>query len=436
MVVLKNIVGLGAVLLMIGHQSGVNGQLTVPQQQAAADASVLPPVGQTIDSQAPYYGWSAPKTFQPWSVNTSAVGGVPAPFVYGPTYVFTVNTSVTSTSGGTTYPYILINPANGASIDYTPRRTANTGTFQKILIIWMENQDWTWTESDSNWRQVSELGLTMTNYSAITHPSEPNYAAQWGGDFFGINNDNWFNINATNLSDLMDNAHVTWKSYQEEYVPLPGGACDNNQGIGLNDSHLGLHGSGTQLYQRKHNPPIIFTSVNTNVSRCQNIVSEGQFINDVLNNNLPQVSFYTPNIVNDGHDTDAEGDTRTTSSAFWVKQFLTSYLPYLQQQNVLVQLTFDESDYPNTINTPLYPVANQVVSILYGPSSLITPNTTYSGFINHYGVLDAIEQNFALGSLLRNDSLPANGGQNFFDALNKANQKAGQFYSINATGIA
>jgi hypothetical protein len=85
---------------------------------------------------------SAPKTFQPWSVNTSAVGGVPAPFVYGPTYVFTVNTSVTSTSGGTSYPYILINPANGASIDYTPRRTANTGTFQKILIIWMENQDW------------------------------------------------------------------------------------------------------------------------------------------------------------------------------------------------------------------------------------------------------------------------------------------------------
>ena len=42
MVVLKNIVGLGAVLLMIGHQSGVNGQLTVPQQQAAADASILP----------------------------------------------------------------------------------------------------------------------------------------------------------------------------------------------------------------------------------------------------------------------------------------------------------------------------------------------------------------------------------------------------------
>jgi hypothetical protein len=301
----------------------------------------------------------------------------------------------------------------------------------------------------------------------------------------------WFNINATNLSDLMDNAHVTWKSYQEEYVPLPGGmyriiqatayhrsvhtetvtatemddnlqiypislslnihmhtnivigiamdvcltgACDNGMGIGYTDKSP--YASGTQLYQRKHNPPMLYTSVNSNISRCQNIVSEAQFISDVLSGNMPQVSFYTPNIVDDGHDTDSEGDSRTTSSAFWVKQFLTSYLPYLQQQNVLVQLTFDESDYPNTINTPLYPVANQVVSILYGPSSLITPNTTYSGFINHYGVLDAIEQNFALGSLLRNDSLPANGGQNFFDALNKANQKAGQFYSINATGIA
>lgn len=85
----------------------------------------------------------------------------------------------------------------------------------------------------------------------------------------------------------------------------------------------------------------------------------------------------------------------------------------------MVQLTFDEADYPDFLDPypELYPVANQIPSILFGPSNLVTPNTTYAGYINHYGVLDAIEQNFALGSLGRNDSVPENGGQNFFNAL-------------------
>ena len=151
----------------------------------------------------------------------------------------------------------------------------------------------------------------MTNYSGISHPSEPNYAAFWGGDFFGLNSDSYFTINATNLGDLLEYSGKTWKSYQENYVPLPGGKCNTNMGIGPGDKF----GQGTQLYQRKHNPPMLYSNIGLNDTRClEHIVGLDSFIYDVINGNMPDVSYYTPNIVNDGHDDDQWGDVRTTSS--------------------------------------------------------------------------------------------------------------------------
>lgn len=58
--------------------------------------------------------------------------------VYGDHYKFGVDYSKNSTTHGKTYSLITIDPINGDQIDYTPRQTNNTGTFQKILIIWME----------------------------------------------------------------------------------------------------------------------------------------------------------------------------------------------------------------------------------------------------------------------------------------------------------
>ncbi len=38
---------------------------------------------------------------------------------------------------------------------------------------------------------IASQGITLTNYWAVTHPSEPNYCAAAGGDHFGMDNDDF-----------------------------------------------------------------------------------------------------------------------------------------------------------------------------------------------------------------------------------------------------
>jgi len=74
----------------------------------------------------------------------------------------------------------------------------------------------------------------MTNYYALTHPSEPNYVAAVGGDFFGMADDRVYNIptksvtsssvhtffshfthSMSTIVDLLEQKNIPWASYQE-----------------------------------------------------------------------------------------------------------------------------------------------------------------------------------------------------------------------------
>jgi len=43
-------------------------------------------------------------------------------------------------------------------------------------------------------QSLASRGILLDQYYALTHPSEPNYAAIVGGDFWGMANDNVYNI--------------------------------------------------------------------------------------------------------------------------------------------------------------------------------------------------------------------------------------------------
>lgn len=77
---------------------------------------------------------------------------------------------------------------------------------------------------------------------------------------------------------------VNRKAYQEDY---PGGCA-------MQYSYGG--------YVRKHNPFISFKSVHLNATRCAKIVPATQLDIDLATGNLPQYSFYTPTMDNDGHE--------------------------------------------------------------------------------------------------------------------------------------
>jgi acid phosphatase len=119
---------------------------------------------------------------------------------------------------------------------------------------------------------LATQGITLTNYYATTHPSEPNYAAVVGGDNFGMDNDD-FNAIPANIStvvDLLDTKGISWGEYQEG-LPYAGfqGFNFSNQVSFAND------------YVRKHNPLILYDSVTSNATRLSLIKNFTSFNSDL-----------------------------------------------------------------------------------------------------------------------------------------------------------
>src|SRR5947208_17158562 len=71
---------------------------------------------------------------------------------------------------------------------------------------------------DASQKHLASQGITLTNYWGVTHPSEPNYCAAAGGDYFGIDNDDFLLIpsNVSSIVDLLDTKGISWAEYQED----------------------------------------------------------------------------------------------------------------------------------------------------------------------------------------------------------------------------
>ena len=81
-------------------------------------------------------------------------------------------------------------------------------------------------------------GILLTNYFGVTHPSEPNYVASVGGDYFGMDNDNLNNVplNVSTVVDLLESKGITWAEYMQD-MPSTGfqGMQFLNPKTGAND---------------------------------------------------------------------------------------------------------------------------------------------------------------------------------------------------------
>lgn len=147
------------------------------------------------------------------------------------------------------------------------------------------------------------------------------------------------------------------------------------------------------MYVRKHDPLILFESVVSNATRLSLIKNFTSFSNDVAAKTLPQWAFITPNMTDDGHD------TNVTFAANWERNFLEPLLNNSYFMNgTLLLLTFDEDE--------TYTEHNNVFSILIGGPDVIPANlkgTTDSTFYNHYSTISSVSVNWGLPSLGRWD---------------------------------
>src|SRR5262245_25118221 len=109
--------------------------------------------------------------------------------------------------------------AGAAPAAAQPTTTTGVSHYDHIFVIVEENHgfgDVIGNPAAPNLNALAqEFGLA-TNYFGVSHPSEPNYVALLGGDFFGIADDNPYFINTVDKPSLitqLDRAGVTWKAY-------------------------------------------------------------------------------------------------------------------------------------------------------------------------------------------------------------------------------
>ncbi|KAK0614916.1 phosphoesterase family-domain-containing protein [Bombardia bombarda] len=271
--------------------------------------------------------------------------------------------------------------AAATALTLSPTSTVAGKTFDRYIQIFLENTDYSKAIADPSLAYLASQGISLTNYFAITHPSQPNYVAAVGGNTFGITDDSFQRISSSTKTvvDLLDTAGISWGIYQE-HSPYTGFQANwKNQVSGADD------------YVRKHNPLISYDSVTSDINRLAKSKNFTQFDKDLAANKLPQWMFITPNMTNDGHD------TSITVSGKWSRNFLTPLLsnPKFNIDRTLIVLTFDEG---STLGT------NQIYSVLLGsavPSAKI--GTTNSTKYNHYSLIKTAELNWNLGSLGQND---------------------------------
>jgi phospholipase C len=215
-----------------------------------------------------------------------------------------------------------------------------------------------------------------SHYSAITHPSLPNYLAVTSGTTAGITSDcnppggRCLDTGA-NLAEELDAAGRSWKMYAES-MPAP---CST---------------TNTGLYAVKHNPFLYFPSVTRSAAYCRaHDVPYDQLAVDLASaHTLPDFSFISPNLCDDMHDCSVAAGDRWLSAN--VPRILAS--PAFSTQRSLLVITFDEGDAAD----------NVVPCVFAGPAA--RRGTTVSTPFTHYSLLRTIEKAWGLPAMTANDA--------------------------------
>ena len=252
----------------------------------------------------------------------------------------------------------------------TPLPLEASKHFERVILIIMENEDYPDAIHNSYLKELAQQGALFTNFHAVDHPSYPNYMAMTGGETFGIKNDNQIIIDQKSIGDLLSEKNLHWKNYAEDFP----GRC--------------FLGDTFKRYARKHVPMISYKNVQSHPEECKKIGSGDDFQKDWKSNQLPEYSFYTPDMDHDAHDKSLD------FAGKWLKKFLSPILIDAEKmKGTLVILTFDES----SRNEP----SNQIYTLMVGP--MVKKNVQNSTYLNHYDVLRTIEDNFNLGTLNKSD---------------------------------
>jgi phosphatidylinositol-3-phosphatase len=204
--------------------------------------------------------------------------------------------------------------------------------------------------------ELASRGAVFTRSYAIAHPSQPNYVAL----FAGRTNPDGDGCAVLGIPPYSDNLGAelirskrTFVGYAED-LPRPG-----------------YRGCVAGNYARKHAPWAHFTTIpDASIEPLTALPRDWD--------RLPNVSFVTPNILNDMHS----GSIRRGDD--WLRRRMGPLITWAAQHDTLIVITWDESSAALT---------NHIPTIFLGP--MVKPGR-YDEPITHYRVLRTLEDLYGL----------------------------------------
>lgn len=229
---------------------------------------------------------------------------------------------------------------------------------------------------------AAKCGLA-TNYSAVTHPSLPNYLAMTSGGTQGLagkdsSPSNPGSLAADNIFNEVKLSGHQWRSYSES---MPS-----------NCYHADYPPAPNAYYTVHHEPAVYYADIAADCKNWdvpQGTATSGAMISDINSGNLPAFAFVGPN--DDGGCRTCGGDVDPQK----LDGYLREWLPHIfatrsyRAGKTAIFITWDESDSTSS---------NQVAMIAVAPS--IPAGTQSPVAFNHYSLLRSIQEMLGISNLL------------------------------------
>ncbi|MFK7747256.1 MAG: alkaline phosphatase family protein, partial [Kordia sp.] len=179
--------------------------------------------------------------------------------------------------------------------------------FDRVITIMFENQYRSYVIQNPFLKKLAAAGADMTNYFGAFHPSQTNYLASFAGEICGVTNDipPASPLLQETLVDILEAKNVSWKAYMEAYPNEAWNPDWVNADYDTSEQPItqfpAADAKDLSRYYRKHNAFASFHNVQKDKDRWEKIVNDVQFWQDIANDDLPEYSWFTPDIWNDGH---------------------------------------------------------------------------------------------------------------------------------------
>jgi hypothetical protein len=362
-------------------------------------------------------------------------------------------------------------------------QAASLPQVRHVFVIMLENENYAGTFGTPSAdpylaTTLAGEGALLENYYGTGHESNDNYISLVSGqppnvenqadcqifsDFLGgvalpngveAGDGCVYPAGVANIGTQLTARGLAWKAYEEDMGNDPtreAAACGHPALNAQDKTQTAEAGDG---YATRHDPFVYFHSVIDNQTYCdQHVVALGSpngampptalpgetgLATDLkLDSTTPAFSFITPNLCDDGHDYPCTNQASGASALSDIDRFLETWVPKITssaayRQNGLLEITFDESDGPNSDATaccgempgpgsPLPgitgPGGGKIGAVLLSP--FIKPHTVSTTPYNHYSSLASWESIFGLAPLAYAAGVPATFGSDVYAAARR-----------------